>query len=289
MGWYKVGMEAKVALERSEKISQLLKAKSVPRFWLRVDEEAEVIFVDDLGFWCEVHTVKIGDKFFDLTCCAEVAPCPICLKEGKSPSGVVYFTVIDLRQFVDKQGNVIKNRKVLLGAKRTLAKQLFDLKNQYGSLVGRRVKLKRYTAKDANTGIVVHVFDKIYNVAKLGELGRPFEYEKVLAPPTQEELAMIGYNVKVVSDSPLADIDSVIEEDIDDSDEDLEAELEEDLGNGLDQAITSVGAEQESVSEDVEEDESEVEDDLGQEMDLEDDEDLDQLKSLISKKILKVK
>lgn len=223
MTWFKTGLEAKKALEDAEVVSQLLKEKAVPRFWLKPNEEAEVIFVDDSGFWCERHIVKIGNKFMEFTCKAGVEPCPLCLKEDRRPAGFTYFTVVDLRQYERKDGTLVKYTKALLPARRTLAKQLFDFKQKFGSLVGLRAILKRYTAQDASCGIIIDFVrdakgqPKKYNLSALGkEYTVPFDYVKVLAPPTEEELKTFGYSLAIVGDAP-------IPEDV------PEPELEEDL------------------------------------------------------------
>lgn len=306
MSWFKVGQDAKTALEKAEKIGQLLKAKAVPRFWLKVDEEADVIFVDDIGFWCERHVIKIGNRFHDVTCCAELRPCPICLKEGRQPIGTVFFTVIDLRQFVDKNGQIVKYRKVLLGAKRTLAKQIFDYKAQLGSLVGRRFKLKRYTAKDSNTGIIVQVYPKAYKLT--GDLAVPFDYETILAPPTDEELHYLGYTTTVLSDSPLdSELDEDLGEELEEEEnglsvESVEDELEDEVEDELEDEVedeVKEEAEAEDLSEDEEasgldEESIEDEEDLDEQEDLADegldeDEDLELLKKTIEERLLKSK
>ncbi len=103
----------------------------------------------------------------------------------------------------------------------------------YGSLVGLRFSLKRYTDKDANCGIIVGEAQRDVNgkvkIYKLqGDLAIPFDYEKVLAPPTPEELQALGYtSVKISSDIALADIDEPFTEP-DELDED-EIPQEDDL------------------------------------------------------------
>lgn len=227
MTWFKKGLEAKKALEEAEIASQLLKEKTVPRFWLKPNEEAHVIFVDDDGFWCERHIVKLGNRFVEFTCKAGAEPCPLCLKEDRRPVGVTYFTVIDLRQYEKKDGTVAKYTKTLLPARRTLAKQLFDFKQKFGSLVGMRAILKRYTNNDPSCGIIIDfVRDSKgkpmkYNIASLGkDYSIPFDYVKVLAPPTEEELKAFGYTVAIVGDAPIPDI----EEPIEDLNDDVELE-----------------------------------------------------------------
>lgn len=227
MTWFKTGLEAKKALEQAEIASQLLKEKAVPRFWLKPNEEAQIIFVDDEGFWCERHIVKLGNKFVEFTCKSGAEPCPLCLKEDRRPAGFTYFTIIDLRQYERKDGTVVKYTKALLPARRTLAKQLFDFKQKFGSLVGLRAILKRYTSQDPSCGIIVDFVrdakgqPKKYNLGSLGkEYTVPFDYIKVLAPPTEEELKAFGYTVAVIGDA-------LIPEDVEEIEEELTDEVEE--------------------------------------------------------------
>lgn len=230
--WYKKGNEAKSALERAEALTKMLKEKSVPWFWLKADTQADIIFVDDDGFWCEVHTIKQGGKFLKATCSNGIKPCPLCLKDPQRPAGIVFFTIIDLRQYVKKDGTVVKFTKVLLPARRTLAKQIFEFKEKYKSLVGLRFTLKRYSDKDASCGIIVgeaHRKDdgklKKYDLLKLGkEYAVPYNYEVVLAPPTDEELEALGFILpESIGDSPLEEL----EEDINETPEELEEDTDE--------------------------------------------------------------
>lgn len=261
MKWFKTGLEAKKALEQAELTAQLLKDKSAPKFWLKTNEEAQVIFVDDDGFWCERHVVKTGDRYTELTCKGGTEPCPICLKENKRPTGVTCFTVIDLRQYEKKDGTIAKYTKTLLLARRTLAKQIFDFKQKFGSLVGTRVILKRYTQQDPSCGIILDFIrdqkgtPKVYNIASLGkDYAVPFDYIKVLAPPTEEELRLLGYSLAVVGDIPLPDDEELEQQS---SSPKVETELEDTLN-------MNVEVESDSLEDEFEDElEDEIEDEFG--------------------------
>lgn len=240
MSWFKKGEEARQSLERQEQITQLLREKNVPRLWLKPMEEAPIIFVDDTAFWCMVHTIKIGNRYYDITCRSDLGPCPICMKHDRRPLGVTYFTVIDLRKFETRDGRLVKYRKVLLPARSSLAKKIFDYKKKYGSLVGAKVILKRYGERDPNCGDIIEIEKradgtlKRYNIASLGkEYAIPFDYEKVLAPPTEEELKLLGFPVSVIGDTPIPEED-LISEEIFEEEEDIiendEEEIFEDVG-----------------------------------------------------------
>lgn len=258
----KRGAEAIRALEEAEKLSAVLKEKAVARLWLKPGEEAHVIFVDDEPVWCERHVVKVGDKkFVEFTCLSPDEPCPICLKEGKRPLGITYYTVIDLRQYERRDGTLVKHNKVLLPARRTLAKQIIDFKNKFGSLVGLRAILKRYSQQDPSCGIIIDFVrdnkgvPKKYNLSALGkDYTIPFDYEKVLAPPTKEELKAFGFGLAIVGDTPTLDD----EEDLEDLENETEVP-EEEL------------AEEEIVEEEPEVEAVENEEDEFEDLDLEED------------------
>jgi len=241
--WFKKGDEARKALEEREKLQQQMKEKNYVKFYLKPDTEASVIFVDDEGFWCETHTVKTGAGFRTVTCSAGMKPCPICMQLGDRPQGVLCYTVIDLRPYVKKDGTVVKFTKSLLMAKRTLAKQLDDYKKKFGSLVGVKFILKRYTDKDAACGIVKEVVEgKRFNLLGLGkEYAVPYDYERVLAPPTDEELKYMGFHVA----PSVSDItsDTVIEEDI--IEEDV-TEDEEEIAPDDEVAVEEADSEEQS-------------------------------------------
>jgi hypothetical protein len=250
--WFKKGEEAKRALEEREKLQQQMKEKNYIKFHLKPDMEAPVIFVDDEGFWCEVHIVKTGNGFRTVTCSAGMKPCPVCMQVGDRPHGVICYTIIDLRPFVKKDGTIVKFTKSLLMAKRTLAKQLDDYKKKFGSLVGVKFILKRYTDKDAACGIVKDVVEgKRFNLLGLGkEYAVPYDYEKVLAPPTDEELRYMGFHI-IPSVSDVTS-DTVIEEDI--IEEDITEEEEE-------EEIPSIVEEEDDVTSEEEESDLSSEDD----------------------------
>ena len=274
MSWYKTGEEARKALEKAEQISQLLREKNVPRFRLRKDEKADVIFVDDKGFWCEIHIVKIGNRWVELTCSSGIRACPICMRETRRPLGVTFFTVIDLRQYTKRDGTVVKYSKVLLPARRTLAKQIFEFKEKYGSLRGLRFTLKRYTDNDPACGIIVGEAHrdatgklKRYNISALGkEYATPFDYEKVLAPPTDEELRVLGFDIAVVGDTPLEESEEelipeeLVEEEVEEEEPELEEEIEE--GEEIEEEEEPELEEEEVDEEDMEEELEKIEDEV---------------------------
>lgn len=206
MSWFKKGEEAIKKLEVVEDFNNFNK-KQIPEFWLKPNEEADVIFVDDEGFWCERHIIKHNGKYIGLTCKAGIGVCPLCLHEDKRPTGLVYYTVISLRPFTKRDGTVVKYQKVLLAARRTLATQIRDYKREYGTLVNCRVTLKRYQSNDASCGIIKTIIKnsdgkpKRFNITSLGaDFNIPYNYEVILAPPTDNDLKLLGFTTKIAGD-----------------------------------------------------------------------------------------
>jgi hypothetical protein len=216
MSWYKKGVEEVRKSITQDEAQAALRAETgyVFKFYLKPETEAKVIFVDDEGFYCNVHTVQINGRWQTLTCTEGIRPCPICQQTGKKGSGTVYFTVIDTRPYVAKDGTTHKMTKALLPAKRQLAKQLLDIKDKVGSLVGMSFTLKRYGSKDAASGIVLdYDKDKIYKLKD--DWAVPYDYEKILRPLTDEELEALGFTaLKVVGDTvdPIGSLDLETEE-----------------------------------------------------------------------------
>jgi len=275
MSWFKKGVEAKQALDKAETLSKMLKEKSVPWFWLKPNTSGDIIFIDDDGFWCEVHIIKHGNQFIKATCSAGIRACPLCLIDKKRPAGIVFFTVLDLRPYEKKDGTQVKYTKVLLPARRTLAKQIFEFKEKYGSLKGLRFTLKRYTENDASCGIIVgeahrHPDGRLkrYDLSKLGkDFVMPFDYEKVLAPLTEEELRAYGiFLPATLGDTPLEEDLEGTEVSVDEEVEDIPDE-EEVLG---DEEETEDIPEDEDISEEeetneegfIEEPEEDVDEDI---------------------------
>lgn len=260
MSWFKRGDEALHALEQREKIAEMQRRKAVPKFWLEEGKEARVVFVDDTGFFCERHVIKKGGSFQEVTCCAELKPCPICIRENQRPMAITYYTIIDTREYVRRDGTVAKNTKVLLPAKRMLARQIWDYKQKYGSLVGAIVTLKRFTKKEANCGVITEIEKgangKLKRVKLKGDYAVPFKYEEVLAPPTDDEWKLLGYSMGVIGESDDSSLDELdADKDDDFIDERLyeNEEDDEDIPDDVDDVLSGIDSE---VSETTDEEET---------------------------------
>ena len=194
--WFRVGEEGFKEKQKLDALAEARKEKYAPRFRLRPQESAKIVFLDSDGFYIKEHNLKIGGRWGNyVTCTSDFKPCPVC-QSGDRPVYTAYYSIIDTRTIVTSDGKKLKNRKVLLPLKGSAINIIEDIKKKHGNLRGLVFEVKRYTAQDPNCGTV---FDKIgrANLAKLKD-SEPFDYEKILAPPTEEELEAMGFETTVV-------------------------------------------------------------------------------------------
>ena len=221
--WFKIGEEGFKEKQKLDAVTEMRREKSAPRFRLRPGEEAKIVFLDSDGFYIKEHNVEIGGRWGNyITCVSDFQPCPVC-QRGDRPVYTAYYTIIDTRVFTTRDGKKVKNRKVLLPLKGSAINVFEDIKKKYKNLRGMVFQVKRYTAQDPNCG---NYFERLgrANLSKLKD-SEPFDYEKILAPPTREELQAMGYDSVIVgSEEELEDeLDSLFEE------EEEETKEEEDV------------------------------------------------------------
>jgi hypothetical protein len=207
--WFKIGQEGLQEKLSMDSANQIRASKNAPRFWLRVGEEAVIVFVDDTGFYAKTHQLNIAGSWNNfVTCTADFQPCPVC-NSGDRPSLIGYYTVIDTREIQFKDGTRAKNRRVLFPAKNVAINMIADLKKKYNSLIGLAVKVKRYGQKSPNCGDYFEVIsDKRIALKSLGaDADVVYNYEKILAPPTPEELDTLGFGNRALGEVT-ADVDN---------------------------------------------------------------------------------
>jgi len=143
-----------------------------------------------------------------ITFTADFQPCPI-FNSGNRPTFIDYYTPIGTRELELKDGTKVKNRRVLFPAKNIAINMIADLKKKHNSLVGAAVKVKRYGQKSPNCGDYFEVIsDKRIALKSLGaEAETPYNYEKLLAPPTPEELQTLGFGQSALGEV-IEDIDN---------------------------------------------------------------------------------
>lgn len=202
--WFKIGDEGLKQKEAQDKAAAERKAKFALDFWLNPNETARIIFVDDIGYYCGRHLFKVNGQIVKTTCIKDYETCHICEK-GKNywASYMAHYTIIDLRPYVDKKtGKEVKATRKLFPVKGTaMIKRISDFKKKYGSLVGLVFEVKRYSQQDSTSGSVIDLatnekgrpFQRVVIADKFDkDMATPIDYEKVLAPPTTEELLSWG-------------------------------------------------------------------------------------------------
>lgn len=207
--WFKTGNEGLKEKKKQDAVNKMRAEKNVPRFRLKEDEEAVIVFVDDTGFYAKIHQFEVDGNWGNfITCTKDFGPCKLC-ELSKKPTYTAHYTIIDTREFTKRDGTVVKNTKILFPAKGSAINILADLKKKYGSLVGRAFKVKRYGKNDPNCGNYFELASskKIPLVKKFGkDADKPIDYMKILAPPTEEEMRAMGFDsVPVGSDEDISD------------------------------------------------------------------------------------
>ena len=195
-------------------------ALPISRFWLEDGKDAKVIFLDSEGFFIWEHRIWMDKKPTYITCVRESTDCLVCadgihiLNSADRPQFVGYWTIIDTRTYESK-GKTYKNEKRLLRVTGDSIRILEDFKAKQKDLTGLAVAIKRLGERSSAAG---NHFDKIRKVdikKKLGKEAAPFEYKKILAPLSEEDILEMGLGRPVSgSDADLGDVDVSIAEDI---------------------------------------------------------------------------
>lgn len=216
------GFEKKHQLDAAHKLRQ---EKGIRRFRLQANEEANIVFVDNEGFFVLEHQVAPGGRWQDsvyLTCTREFEACPVC-QSGHKPIFTCYFTIIDMRKYTKKDGTESTHRKVLMPIKGTALQVIEELKKDHGDLTGLAFKVRRLGKDDPNCGRDFKKLGRYNIVGKLGaEMAVPYKYKEILAPPAAADFQAAGLVVpKSVGSSE--DVDAELEEG---GGEDVEAMLD---------------------------------------------------------------
>jgi hypothetical protein len=167
-----------------------------PRFFLKSGQKKEVVFLDDTPFAFYEHQVKIGDKWQNYFVCLEgVDPrgCPLC-QNGFKRYYIGFLTIVDILGYVDKKGVEHPNNKMLYPAKYEILNKLKYKRERKGYLAGLQYEILRTSEKAANSGddfeFVAEV-DVTQFKDKDGKPMKPYDYTKLFAPKTVEQLKAV--------------------------------------------------------------------------------------------------
>jgi len=202
--WFQKGEQGAKRAAQVDAEAQARRKEGGPRrFWLDSDQSGKVTFLDTPQFFLHEHNLKLSGKFFNFfTCIKDVDVCPIC-ESGDNPSYVLVGTVINHREYKDKDGNVHTNQKQLFVAKGRARQRLMkQIERREGNLRGAVFEMARGSSPtECSTGedfeFIGRLTDeKMKLLIPDGEKAdwlEPFSYEELLKPKTVEELrAIVG-------------------------------------------------------------------------------------------------
>lgn len=208
----KFGDDGYQEMLKQEKLNQARKEKSVRRFYLSQEEgknEGVIVFLDNPRAYTWEHEIDTsGDGSWKsrayLSCVKDNDSCEVCGDSHKSYY-VCYGSVFDTRKYI-KDGQQVMQGKSLFGAKKQTMHKIRDLIKEYGDLRGLAFKVKRYPgSKEPKVGSDFKYLGKVDVVKQFGkEDSTPFDYNKILARPTPEELQ--AYGIKSVTFGSDADL-----------------------------------------------------------------------------------
>ena len=173
------------------------------RFWVKRGGERRITFLDgsldadgelSMVTYYE-HNLYMNGNWRNFFVCTgnEEEPCPIC-EEGKLPSMVAAFTIVDHTEYTDRNGETHKNQKMLLIAKRQTQQILETIAVKRGGLAGLTFDVMRVDEDQSPAVGTMFDFVKKHELAKvLKAYGEPYEYEKVLGYKPPEELRAMGF------------------------------------------------------------------------------------------------
>lgn len=200
--WYHKGKDGVQVSKRVDEEARIRREQQGPmRFWLEKDSSAKVTLLDSPEFFMYEHNLEIAGKFFNhFTCIKEFDTCPLC-ESGDRPSFVVVATVINHKKYTDKEGKTRINQKQLLVAKGKARQVLLrQIERRDGDLKYCAYELTRGTvATECSSGEDQEFLgrltkQKLEGLIPEGEDAswlEPFDYEKIFAPKSQEELRKI--------------------------------------------------------------------------------------------------
>lgn len=214
MGFLKKGKAAqqlhKAADQKAEAAKAAYEAGTVRRFFIKREdeEEATITFLDgdldDDGMLDAVtlweHNLKINGKWGNIHPCTQLQEeCPIC-EGGDNPYLITLFTIIDHREWTDKNGNKHSNERKLFACKREVFKRLQKIAAKRGGLAGCTFEVSRSPSdKSPATGDSFDFVEKrtLKQIAKaLGldaEESVPYDYEEVIEYLNAKQLRKLGF------------------------------------------------------------------------------------------------
>lgn len=212
--WWMSGEQAKVAAQKEYEVNR----HKPFRFWLKPEEDGEIIFLDDEGFAFWEHELKIGGKWGNfVTCLRGVDPkgCPICKHRGRADRYLITLrTIIDLRGYTTKQGETREWSTRVLPAKDKVNKLIERRRKARGTLIGSKFTVIRTEAKSPRCGDDFEFIEEVdlspfkYKDQK-GDVivAAPYEYQKIYEPLDYETVKSMIVEAEVDEDESGKDLD----------------------------------------------------------------------------------
>ena len=182
------------------------------RFWVNKGEEARITFLDgdledgliqSVSFYEHMIRKPGTNKFINYTCTQETEACPICA-DGEQASLVMVFTILDHREWKDKQQKVHKWEKKLFVCKRDTFKRLQAKATKQNGLRGVTFDVGRIGEKSAAVGTDFDVVEKTSMEALSALSGvkveerAPFDYSQAISYIDAAGLRKLGFGGGVV-------------------------------------------------------------------------------------------
>lgn len=195
--WFKTGDEGYQEMLKQEAVAKARKEKGVRRFWLKPEEEAIIVFLDNPSFYVWEHEIDTSGGSWKtrayLTCSKDMAPCAVC-GDGHKSYYISYGTILDTRKYTNNEGDKVMQGKSLFGAKKNTMHRIMALIEKYGSLKGLAFKVKRFAGdREPKVGSDFEYKGKVNIEKQFGkDDSKAFDYRKILAHPTKDELKAYG-------------------------------------------------------------------------------------------------
>ncbi len=180
--------------QKEVEVEEKMKGRA-PRFYLPPQKESKIIFLDDDPPILEEHQLKIGGKWTNWFTCRRILgePCIICDELQDTPSTVGYFTVLDLNEYTDKKGDLVKNKIKLFAPKFKALQMIKRASQKRGGLALWVCDVYRTGPEAFNVGDVFEFEQKTTwdDIKKLNPEAEILNYAELLAPKTNDELKRI--------------------------------------------------------------------------------------------------
>jgi hypothetical protein len=181
-GWYQQGFDA---------VDKLPDVSKQNRFWLKVGEERQIVFLDKDPFTFWEHQVRLnGEWRYYFTCLKNLnKPCPLCDAKVKRYF-VGLFSIIDVSSYIAKDGKEVKNPVKLMAIKQKALK-LLKRHDDKGRILHGLFNVVRTDDKAGTSGDMFE-FEQKVNPLEYNPKATVFDYEKECKPLEHEALATIA-------------------------------------------------------------------------------------------------